>query len=61
MSVSVRKYSGLFSCASEKFGYSQKIVVGGGTGVAAGAKEAPTRERRFHLPTSEASLSEFTM
>lgn len=38
LDVSVKKYPRLFSCAGEKFGYFQKIVVGGGTGIAAGAE-----------------------
>lgn len=46
LDVSVKKYSWLFSCAGEKFGYSGKIAVGGGAGIAAGAQEAHTSERQ---------------
>lgn len=53
LDVSVKKYSQLFPCAGEKFGYSRKTVVGGGTGIAAGAEEAHTSERRFPLPSSQ--------
>lgn len=58
MSVPVRKYSRLFSCASENFGYSQKVVIGGGVGVTAGAKEAPTWERRFCLPSDRRGFAQ---
>lgn len=50
LDVSVKKYSRLFSHIGEKFGYSRKIVVGGGTGIAAGAEEAQTSERQVSSP-----------
>lgn len=60
MSVPLRKSSRLFSCASEKFGFFRSLnvkVVGGGPGVAAGAKAAPARERRFCLPSSQGGFA----
>lgn len=52
LDVSVKKYSWLFSCVGEKFGYGRKIV-GGGTGIAAGAEEAHTSECKFLLHSSQ--------
>ena len=53
LDVSVKKYSWLFPCAGEKSGCGGKLVVGGGTGIAAGAEEARTSERRFPLRSSQ--------
>lgn len=50
LGVSVKKYLGLFSRTGEKFGYSRKIVVGGGTGIAAGAEEEQRSERQVSSP-----------
>lgn len=46
LDIFIKKYSRLFSCAAEKFGYS-------GTGIAARVEETHTIERRFPLCSSQ--------
>lgn len=52
LDVSAKKYSRLFSCAGEKCGYSQKIVVGGGTG-----RQTQVRAGFLFAPACEGLLS----